>query len=124
MPVISCFDYFAYRTFASNKELFEKAQTKLKNLTEDPDVDVKLEIYALYKQATIGDVQGDRPGMMDFAGRAKYDAWAKMKGLEQDEALLKYAKLIDTLSDAEEQEKTSSLGGSEDMGLGRVDGLE
>ncbi|CAJ0606143.1 unnamed protein product [Cylicocyclus nassatus] len=110
------------RAFASNKELFEKAQEKLKNLTEDPDVDVKLEIYALYKQATVGDVQGDRPGMMDFAGRAKYDAWAKFKGLEQDDALLKYAKLIDTLSDAEE--KTSSSGGSETMGLGRVDGLE
>ncbi|VDM70380.1 unnamed protein product, partial [Strongylus vulgaris] len=71
------------RTFASNKEIFENAQAKLKTLTEEPDVDVKLEIYALYKQATIGDVQGSRPGMMDFAGRAKYDAWAKVKGLEQ-----------------------------------------
>uniref|UniRef100_A0A0K0DIE5 ACB domain-containing protein n=1 Tax=Angiostrongylus cantonensis TaxID=6313 RepID=A0A0K0DIE5_ANGCA len=71
------------RTFASNQELFEKAQANLKKLAEEPDVDVKLQIYALFKQATIGDVQGSRPGMMDFAGRAKYDAWAKVKGISK-----------------------------------------
>ncbi|KAK6736133.1 hypothetical protein RB195_019045 [Necator americanus] len=110
------------RTFASNKELFEKAQKDLKTLAEEPDVDVKLEIYALFKQATVGDVQGSRPGMMDFAGRAKYDAWTKFKGISQEEAQLKYAKLVNTLVGA--QESTSPSSGQGVMGLEPVDGLD
>ncbi|KAL6734672.1 hypothetical protein Aduo_005186 [Ancylostoma duodenale] len=109
-------------SFASNKELFEKAQANLKTLREEPDVDVKLEIYALFKQATVGDVQGSRPGMMDFAGRAKYDAWAKVKGISQEEAQLKYAKLIDSLVGSQEPSSHSSAPGP--MGLKPVDGLD
>jgi acyl-CoA-binding protein len=56
---------------------FEAAQRRVKELTSAPSNDDLLELYALYKQATAGDVAGSRPGMMDFKGRAKWDAWAK-----------------------------------------------
>ena len=55
-----------------------------------PSNEVKLEFYALYKQATEGDVSGKRPGMMDFVGRAKFDAWEKLKGMSGDDAMQKY----------------------------------
>ena len=50
------------------------------------------EIYALYKQATVGDVNVDRPGMMDFKGKAKWDAWNGKKGMSQDDAKTKYVE--------------------------------
>jgi acyl-CoA-binding protein len=51
---------------------------------------MKLEFYALYKQATVGDVGGKRPGMMDFVNRAKYDAWAEVKGTSSEDAMQQY----------------------------------
>ncbi|VDM52379.1 unnamed protein product [Angiostrongylus costaricensis] len=110
------------RTLASNQELFEKAQANLKKLVEEQDVDVKLQIYALFKQATIGDVQGSRPGMMDFAGRAKYDAWAKVKGISKDEAQLKYASLVDSLLG--EQQPVATSASETPIGLKAVNGLD
>jgi carboxylesterase len=53
-----------------------------------------LELYALYKQSTSGDVSGSRPGMMDIKGRAKYDAWAKRKGMTKDAAMEAYINLV------------------------------
>ena len=58
-----------------------------------------LEIYALYKQSTAGDIDGDRPGFTDMIARAKYDAWAGVKGLSKDEAMQKYIDLIADLQD-------------------------
>ncbi|KAJ1346589.1 hypothetical protein KIN20_001417 [Parelaphostrongylus tenuis] len=117
------FASFPVRTFASNQDLFEKAQANLKKLREEPDVDVKLQIYALFKQATIGDVQGSRPGMMDFAGRAKYDAWTKVKGIPKEEAQLKYASLVDSLLGEQPAETTTSASETP-MGLKAVEGLD
>lgn len=62
-----------------------------------PSNELKLEFYALYKQATEGDVSGKRPGMMDFVGRAKYDAWEQLKGTSADEAMQKYIDRLDEL---------------------------
>ncbi|KAE9415926.1 hypothetical protein Angca_004398 [Angiostrongylus cantonensis] len=118
----SIFSSAPVRTFASNQELFEKAQANLKKLAEEPDVDVKLQIYALFKQATIGDVQGSRPGMMDFAGRAKYDAWAKVKGISKVEAQLKYASVVDSLLG--EQPPLATSASETPMGLKAADGLD
>lgn len=56
--------------------------------------DVKLQYYGFFKQATEGDVKGDRPGMLSFEGRAKYDAWAKLKDMPMEEAMEKYIALI------------------------------
>jgi len=50
----------------------------------------KLELYALYKQATYGDASGDRPGMMDFFGRTKFDAWTELKGWTKERAMEEY----------------------------------
>ena len=57
------------------------------------------EVYALYKQATVGDVNVDRPGMLDFKGKAKWDAWDSKKGMSQDDAKEQYVKLAKELSE-------------------------
>ena len=57
--------------------------------------DVMLAMYALFKQATVGDVSGGRPGMLDLRGRAKYDAWAARKGMTKDAAMTAYVELVD-----------------------------
>ncbi len=77
---------------------FEAAVAGSRDLTERPDNATLLKIYALYKQATAGDVQGDKPGMSDLVGRAKWDAWNGLKGLARDEAMQRYIDLIDSLA--------------------------
>lgn len=76
---------------------FKKAVADSKKLSERPGNDVLLKIYALYKQATEGDVQGKRPGLMDMVGRAKYDAWAKLQGTSDKDAMQQYVDLIESL---------------------------
>ena len=82
---------------ANLKAAFEKAVAESKNLPEKPDNMTLLKIYSLYKQATEGDVQGKRPGFTDMVGRAKYDAWAELKGKSSDEAMQSYVDLIEGL---------------------------
>ena len=79
---------------------FDEAQRKVKELSKTPSNDDLLELYALFKQATTGDVSGSRPGMMDFKGRAKFDAWASKKGTGKDDAMKKYVALVDRLRGA------------------------
>jgi len=76
---------------------FEKAVSDSKKLPERPDDQTMLKIYALYKQATVGDVEGDRPGMFDFVGGAKYDAWDKLQGKSAEQAKKEYVALIERL---------------------------
>ncbi len=76
---------------------FENAQKRVKALKESPGNDKLLELYALYKQATEGDVTGKRPGMLDVKGRAKFDAWEKRKGTTRDAAMTAYIALVDRL---------------------------
>jgi acyl-CoA-binding protein len=76
---------------------FENAQARAKKLTKTPSNDDLLELYALYKQATAGDVSGSRPGMLDLKGRAKFDAWGKKKGISKDDAMTKYVAFVDKL---------------------------
>ena len=77
--------------------LFEQAVANSKLLSAKPDNDSLLKLYSLFKQATAGDVQGDRPGMMDFVARAKFDAWAALKGKTADQAKQTYIDLITSL---------------------------
>ena len=63
----------------------------------EPSNDMKLEFYSLFKQATEGDVSGKRPGMLNIVGRAKYDAWAKRKGMSRDEAMQKYIDNVESV---------------------------
>ncbi len=76
---------------------FEAAQTRVKTLKSTPSPDELLELYALFKQGTQGDVTGSRPGMLDFKGRAKFDAWEKKKGLAKDAAQTAYVELVTKL---------------------------
>ena len=82
---------------AKLKEQFEKSAEAVKQLPKRPDNTTLLKLYALYKQATLGDVRGERPGGLDFAERAKYDAWSKLKGVAQDDAMHGYVGLVESL---------------------------
>ena len=73
---------------------FADAQAKIKPVTGLGN-DVMLDMYALFKQATVGDVSGSRPGMLDIRGRAKYDAWGKRKGTSKDAAMTAYIALVE-----------------------------
>lgn len=81
----------------SLKTDFEKAVAESKSLPEKPDNATLLKIYALYKQATAGDVDGKRPGFTDLVGRAKWDAWNELKGKDSDGAKRDYIDLIESL---------------------------
>jgi len=83
---------------ADLKSLFEAAVANSKNLSERPDNATLLKIYALYKQATEGDVEGKKPGFGDMVGRAKWDAWNGCKGTDKDTAMQQYIDLIQSLS--------------------------
>jgi len=76
---------------------FADAQVRVKTLNKTPSNQDLLELYSLFKQGSVGDVQGKRPGMMDFKGRAKYDAWAGKKGLSADDAMTQYVALVERL---------------------------
>lgn len=76
---------------------FLQAKDDVTKLSKAPDNDVKLQLYGLFKQSTEGDVQGDRPGMMDFVGRAKYDSWKQHEGKSLDEAKQEYIALVEKL---------------------------
>ena len=75
---------------------FDEALEKVKGLPDQPP-NVLLELYGLFKQSTVGDVSGKRPGMLDFKGRAKYDAWDSHKGTSKDEAMDAYVGAVERL---------------------------
>jgi diazepam-binding inhibitor (GABA receptor modulating acyl-CoA-binding protein) len=79
------------------KAQFEKTAQEAQKLPKKPDNDTLLRLYALYKQATVGDVSGKRPGFMDMVGQAKYDAWAKVKGTSKEAAMQSYIDLVNKL---------------------------
>jgi len=86
---------------AAPKELkakFEAAAAAAKQTKRKPDNTTLLKLYSFYKQATEGDVEGDRPGGFDFVGAAKYDAWTKLKGTGRDEAMQNYIKQVEKLN--------------------------
>ena len=75
---------------------FDEALQAVKGLPDQPP-DVLLELYGLFKQATAGDVTGSRPGMLDFKGRAKFDAWAGRRGLSKEAAMEAYVQVVGRL---------------------------
>ena len=81
------------------KANFEKAAEDVQQLSEKPDNNTLLKLYSLFKQGMEGDVSGKRPGLTDFRGRAKYDAWAKLKGTTKDKAMEEYIALVASLND-------------------------
>lgn len=81
------------------KQQFEQAVQYVQNAQGNfkPSNDVKLEFYALFKQATEGDVSGKKPGLTDFVGRAKYNAWDGVKGMSKDKAMQSYIAKLESL---------------------------
>jgi len=82
---------------ADLKAQFEQAVKDSKSLDEKPDNMTLLKIYALYKQASAGDVDGKRPSFADMVGRAKWDAWNEAKGQTSEAAMQAYVDLIESL---------------------------
>ncbi|MCF6239967.1 MAG: acyl-CoA-binding protein [Bacteroidales bacterium] len=78
-------------------EAFEQAVKNSKTLKSKPSNDVLLKLYSLYKQATEGDVNGERPGGFDFKGQAKYDSWESLKGKSKEDAAQEYIDLVNKL---------------------------
>jgi diazepam-binding inhibitor (GABA receptor modulating acyl-CoA-binding protein) len=76
------------------KAEFETAAQEVQKLPKRPDDKTLLTLYAFYKQATVGDVSGSRPSGFDVAGRAKYDAWARLKGTSQEMAMQAYIEVV------------------------------
>jgi len=79
------------------REAFESAVARSKEFTKRPSNEELLQLYALYKQATEGDVNGERPGGFDFKAIAKFDAWEELKGKTTEQAEKEYIQLVDTL---------------------------
>lgn len=81
------------------QQQFEQAVARSKELTKRPSNEELLSLYALYKQATEGDVSGERPGGFDFKGIAKYDAWQELKGKSTTDAMTQYVQLVNKLEE-------------------------
>lgn len=79
------------------KNRFEKAQQEVNDLPDRPDNNTLLKLYALYKQATLGNASGERPGSFDFVRRAKFDAWEGIKGTSTEDAMQQYVDLVASL---------------------------
>ena len=82
---------------SSLQERFAQAQQDVNQLASRPDNDTMLKLYALFKQATKGDVSGERPSGFDFVGAAKFDAWSAVKGTSADAAMQDYVALVTSL---------------------------
>jgi len=92
-----------------SKGKFEKAVEIVQSLPKDgpikPSLEDQLYFYSYYKQATVGDVNVPRPGLLDFTGKAKWDAWNERKGTSEETAWDKYVeKLIEILKAADTEE--------------------
>ncbi|TFK90675.1 acyl-CoA-binding protein [Polyporus arcularius HHB13444] len=92
-----------------SKAKFDKAVAIVQSLPKEgpikPTQDEQLFFYKYYKQATVGDVNTSRPGMLDFVGKAKWDAWKGVEGTSTEEAYAKYVeKLIEILKRADTEE--------------------
>ena len=86
LPILSELNKRGFHATVANlfaSKQFEEAKNRLSSLKEDPGNDVKLKLYALFKQATVGQCNTPKPGMMDFVNRAKWTAWSDLKSLSQ-----------------------------------------
>lgn len=101
-----CFSVTSNVLFQGLDSEFKSAQERLGTLTEDPGNSVKLEIYGLFKQSTIGKCNAKKPGMTDFVGKAKWTAWNKLGSISQEDAKQTYIDLVNSL--VKEDQKNST----------------
>ncbi|XP_029044053.1 acyl-CoA-binding protein homolog [Osmia bicornis bicornis] len=76
---------------------FQEAAEAVKSLSKRPSDNEFLELYALYKQATVGNVNTSKPGALDLKGKAKWEAWKSKENMSKDDAKEAYIKLVNTL---------------------------
>ena len=84
-------------TMTDLRREFDQAAEDIQRLGQRPDNDTLLKLYALYKQGSEGDVHGDAPGFFDFVGTAKYEAWAHLRGVSEEEAMQRYIEFVQEL---------------------------
>jgi len=94
--------------FSSISQKFDKAKDQLNSLKNDPGNEVKLKMYALFKQAVNGENTTKKPSSFNFVGSAKWSAWKQLSGMTQDEAKIEYVKIVEDLLTAEGGEITSN----------------
>lgn len=87
----------------SLEQKFEAAADRVQSLSERPDNDTLLDLYALYKQGTEGDVSGKKPSRLKLKARAKYDAWKERSGMSREDAMQAYVDLVDQLVEEDAQ---------------------
>ncbi|ODO05855.1 hypothetical protein I350_04916 [Cryptococcus amylolentus CBS 6273] len=96
----------------NTKAQFDKAVAIVKGLPADgpikPSQEDKLAFYAHYKQANEGDVSGPAPGVFDFVGKAKYNAWKKIAGLSKEDAQVKYVELLKQMLSKSDDESSKN----------------
>ena len=78
-------------------EQFQSAVDRSRSIPQKPANDELLRLYALFKQASEGDNEGERPGGFDFKGAAKHDAWMELKGKDGESCMNEYIQLVDDL---------------------------
>lgn len=83
------------------EQQFAQAQTDVTELPERPGNLTLLRLYALFKQGSLGDIQGEKPGFTDIAGKFKFEAWEALKGTPADEAKARYVELVESLKRGE-----------------------
>ncbi|ALC38216.1 CG8498 [Drosophila busckii] len=81
----------------SDVQEFNKAAEDVKNLNSTPSDNDLLELYGLFKQANVGDCNTDKPGFLDFKGKAKWEAWNKLKGMTNGDAQTAYVEKVKSL---------------------------
>ncbi len=80
-----------------DRKTFDEAVVKVKTLPKAPPPKTLLDLYSLYKQATVGDVSGARPGRLNFRARAKFDSWKTRAGMSTDDAMRAYVTVVNEL---------------------------
>ena len=81
----------------SIEKSFYEAKERVESLDYRPSNEHLLKLYGFYKQATEGDITGDRPGGFDFKAIAKYDSWASLRGMTKEDAMQAYIDLVNSL---------------------------
>ena len=81
--------------FKKAAEAVRGGNVKAKKVSDE----LKLEMYALYKQATDGDCNTDKPGMLNFVEKSKWKAWNELVGMSKKDAMKKYIRRYEKLNE-------------------------
>uniref|UniRef100_A0A8D0KMW5 Acyl-CoA-binding protein n=1 Tax=Salvator merianae TaxID=96440 RepID=A0A8D0KMW5_SALMN len=76
---------------------FDKAAEEVKQLKSQSTDQEMVDIYSHYKQATVDDTNTECPGMLDFKGKPKWDAWNVLKGKSKEDAVEAYIAKVEEL---------------------------